>query len=743
MTQVPLTELGTPGETLSYTITGLTNGHLYNVIICQTDPSSIQYSSNTLDNVPAGVPALLTNLIVVAVPPGVNPLQLKSRKSKSAHVLNAANPTDWTIALTVKYGINNGSEISGIQVFVADTTNPDGIVSIYFASTSTNPLGPQPGDVETFIIEPIPGLMLTEGKTYGVAATAVNSIGESPLSISTSLDLTSAPPAPVINYANSGVTHAAVINSIIGTFTERLTGLQTEYAASSDGGLTFGSWVNGASLSVPPSSPYALSNQVVSSNLTDGLVYKVRVLASNIYGDTPSNVITLVPSTLPSLISEQSQLQIVQGVSLNAVFTLKYPIPNSIPTLNNLFFDNQPSFVNVDFYSLEGISFATKINTDPVVASYKVASQPSPSIPGQIVLQALFPFNAVVGTTYRAVLTPRAQVPSPYNTFWYNLPIDGLIAGTIVSFDNSIPLPPNVPNPPTFDSPQCIPGDGSLQWLFLPPVNNGGSPITKFHARLSLNGTPITDYPNVAASATSLNTTGLTNGGSYSLQIAAVNSVGESSYATSNPFVPALAVGAPTSFVAQPLIGGTSVLLTWAMPLPSSFTITGYKVYQLVNGVWTLRATLASSTFQYTALSAGPTPIVLGTPVLFAVQAIAGPSVSQYNVLSVVPANAPSFRGEAIQNGNVFHFEMNDNFSSVPYFVPTDDRLFAVVLPSPDAPGNTNPFIGNILTQSTPGNGQWIEYNVSLSFTPSNPLLFLLYASNGVGGTALNRLVPA
>lgn len=96
--------------------------------------------------------------------------------------------------------------------------------------------------------------------------------------------------------------------------------------------------------------------------------------------------------------------------------------------------------------------------------------------------------------------------------------------------------PATVPGPPT--NVTGVPGDGRITISWVAPAADGGSPVTDYLAEVSVDGTSWTPVTHTSSTATSIVATGLTNGTSYLLRVAAINAVGTGAFGTGGPSAP-------------------------------------------------------------------------------------------------------------------------------------------------------------------------------------------------------------
>lgn len=155
------------------------------------------------------------------------------------------------------------------------------------------------------------------------------------------------------------------------------------------------------------------------------------------------------------------------------------------------------------------------------------------------------------------------------------------------------PTEPGVPTGLTL-----VPGSGQISLSWTAPVDTGYTSLTdysiQYKASTSSSWIPFID--GVSTGTTAI-ITGLTNGTTYNVRVAAVNSVGTGAYTATSSAVPATIPGAPTSLSATK--SGTSATLTWTAPASTGGSaITDYRVeYKLsTDATWTTFTDSVTST---------------------------------------------------------------------------------------------------------------------------------------------------
>jgi hypothetical protein len=129
------------------------------------------------------------------------------------------------------------------------------------------------------------------------------------------------------------------------------------------------------------------------------------------------------------------------------------------------------------------------------------------------------------------------------------------------------------PGAPTITA--ITPGNAQLSVAFTAPTSNGGSAVTNY--KYSTNGGISFTAVSPASTSSPILITGLTNGTSYSVQILAVNSVGDGTPSTSTAAIPRTVPGAPTiTGITASASGQASVAFT-APASNGGSAVTNYK----------------------------------------------------------------------------------------------------------------------------------------------------------------------
>ncbi|MGY1706995.1 fibronectin type III domain-containing protein [Geodermatophilus sp. SYSU D00697] len=187
-------------------------------------------------------------------------------------------------------------------------------------------------------------------------------------------------------------------------------------------------------------------------------------------------------------------------------------------------------------------------------------------------------------------------------------------------------------------------GDASLTVGWLAPTSTGGSPITGYVVRAYTDGPVPARTVTVAAGTTVYRLTGLTNGATHQVTVAATNAVGTGAESARSqavtPKASATAPGAPTIGRVEP--GNGSVRVHWTAPSSDGGSpVTGYEVRTFRNGT-----PFSTSTAPATATSTLVTGLSNGTAYTFRVAArnavgVGAGSATSPSVVPQAPATVP------------------------------------------------------------------------------------------------------
>ncbi len=389
------------------------------------------------------------------------------------------------------------------------------------------------GFTATEVASPITVTGLTNGTSYTFKVKATNAAGTGPDTNASNPVTPSAqfPGAPTIGIAVAGNSQATV------NFT----------APASTGGkpiISYTATSNPGSLTATGS-----ASPLTVTGLTNGVVYKFTVLATNSVGNGPpsadSNNVTPAAPTLPG------EPTIGTAVGGNAQVTVNFTAP------------------------------VVPVGGSPIL-SYTVTSNPS--------------LITATGTGSPIVVTGPTNGVSITNGVAYRFTVTATnLYGTgLPSAPSNSVIPATVPDAPIIGT--ATAGTGQATITFTPPASNGGHPITLYTVLSSPGGLSAT------GTTSPLTVTGLTNNISYSFTVAATNDVGTSLPSlASNSVIPVpMLPGAPTAAIAVP--GNTQATISFTAPTTGGGGVTSYTLTSSPGG---FTATGATSPIIVTGLSNG------------------------------------------------------------------------------------------------------------------------------------------
>ena len=585
---------GTTGAT-TYTMTGLLNGTSYSVYVKSTngagDSPATTYGPFTLGKTAPQVP-VITSVV--------------------------AGNGSMTVNFTAPY--NGGDAITGYKYILNNSVDDASAVTIGAVSNS-------------FVISG-----LTNGTTYTVKMSAVNTMGTSAYStVSSSVVPKTVPSAPTVTSVTPGNQQVVVEFSV----------------PASNGGSEITQYkyrLNGGSAVAldGSESPFTISG------LTNGTSYTLTMTAVNAAGESDASASSseFIPSTVPTTPLIQSITASNQSISVgftvnnggSALTSLEY----SLNDASNVSIQTTASPLVIDGLT-NGTAYRVQLrvsnaNGSTDMSEYSAYATPvtiptAPSITGiqsgnQFIEVSFSPpldngSSAITGYKYAlngGAFAAVGLIQSPYRitngiqngtSYSVQLIATNSVGDSPASTASDSVVPCKLPDAPRILSVQNGDKQATIQ---LSAGNNGGSAILTYTYSVN-DGEPVV----ISSVSPPLVFTNLDVGVVYSFQIKATNIVGDSVSATttftgmSTPDEPVI-VGSSA--------GNKSIIVEFTAPNANSSPITGYK-YSIQDGVY-LPATLLDATHvSITGLSEN----VEYTVKLAAVNAI-GQSADSYSTLA-------------------------------------------------------------------------------------------------------------
>ena len=380
---------------------------------------------------------------------------------------------------------------------------------------------------------------LTNGNTYGISIRAVNHIGVSFDSLADSKTPGTFPTAPRNLTAEPGDTQVRLEwTAPASNGGNTIDGYEYQQKAGTN---AYGSWtdISGAN---------ANTTEHTVTGLTNGTIYRFKVRAKNPMGEGPaSNEASATPITVPSV---PQNFTLTPG---NGRVRLDWTAPTS---------DGGSAILRYEYRHKAGTdSFTTWTN-----------------VPGSNINTTQYTVTGLInGTLYTFEI--RAATATT----------DGMAASETTT---PMAVAPDAPRElSTRSQNQAI----ELTWR--PPLDNGGSPITKYEYRQRTGNGPFGTWMNIPNSgvtglnATSYTVTGLTNGTSYHFKLRAVNNADESAASNEALGIPQAITTPDKPRGGQLSSGDGKVIVQWIEPLRDGGTPILHYEYCLrqksqCNGHW-------------------------------------------------------------------------------------------------------------------------------------------------------------
>jgi hypothetical protein len=381
-------------------------------------------------------------------------------------------------------------------------------------------------------------------------------------------------------------------------------------------------------------------------NLTNGLVYQVRIRAQNAIGDSaivtyPSNAVPGRPSTAVQNFTavpndRRVALTWAEPADKGGIQLLRYnlfyktsdsewsetpnrELPNNFNSFtvlgleNGSFYDFKIKAVTAFGESADDPTNDTRLNVQPSTVPGTPTNLQITGALNQVTVTWDAPFTGgALISDYKILLKVGSEnfvtyedgesqettvtIPNLTNGVPVSVKVAAVnTAGAGLYSVESASQSPGIPaEAPTLGSPSIGDGEISLSWL--PPANTAGLLVTGYRVQKRVydsNNTETTGWSNVTTtSSTTLDVTvsNLENGTKYDLRVAAMTLFGSGIYASVEQLIPAGPAAAPTGLIVNASSG--TALLEWVAPTDDGGSaISGHRVQYRVLGTnaWTDR----------------------------------------------------------------------------------------------------------------------------------------------------------
>lgn len=165
------------------------------------------------------------------------------------------------------------------------------------------------------------------------------------------------------------------------------------------------------------------------------------------------------------------------------------------------------------------------------------------------------------------------------------------------------PVVPGAPSGLVASAPNTL---GAITLTWTAPISDGGSPVTGYTILVNRDGKTWSALASVAPTVLTFTTAQPIKGQTWAYVVAARNVAGAS--LNSNLVTISTASTVPGAVAVSVALSGTGdVTVRWAPPQDNGgLAIAGYRVEQLINGVWSTLAEVSASTSSYTLARALP-----------------------------------------------------------------------------------------------------------------------------------------
>ena len=457
---------------------------------------------------------------------------------------------------------------------------------------------------------------LTNGTSYTFQVAAVNAVGTGSYSTaSTAVKPGRVPDAPGIASVTPGNTQLVVVfDAPADDGGKAIIDYDVQY--SSDSGAN---WSN-----FPDPVTTSTATSVTITGLTNGTTYVVRVRAANAAGEGPySALVSGTPRTTPGAPTS------VSGTAGDTFVDVAWTAPSSDGGASitdyvvqvkagsgswSTFADGTSSGTSTRVTGLtNGTSYTFQVAAVNAAGAGSYSSASSAVVPGTAAgaptitsvtagdgqLSVAFTAPSDTGgatvSDYDYQLNGGSWVPvgattSPFTISSLTNGTEYLVRVRAVTSEGdgaasgpATGTPRTTPGAPTSVSGTA--GDTFVDVAWTAPSSDGGASITDYVVQVKAGSGSWSTFADGTSSGTSTRVTGLTNGTSYTFQVAAVNAAGAGSYSSaSSAVVPGTAAGAPTITSVTAGDGQLSVAFT-APSDTGGATVSDYD-YQLNGGSW-------------------------------------------------------------------------------------------------------------------------------------------------------------
>ena len=597
---------GSTASTISYTVTGLTNGTSYTLAVRAVNASG----NGTFSSV----------IATPSIPPVPNaPANLSATPDNQQVILSWNNPGNATIS-KYQYSTNGGSSFTDITGSTASTVS----------HTVTG---------------------LTNGTAYTLAIRAVNSTGPGAFS-----SITSTPAIPPVPSAPANLSATPDNQQVILSWNNPGNATISKYQYSTNGGSSF--------TDITGSTASTVSHTV--TGLTNGTAYTLAIRAVNSTGPGTFSSVIATPSIPPVPVAPanlsatpDNQQVILFWTNPGNATIIKYQYSTNG---GSSFTDITGSSASTISYTVIGLTNGTAytlairaVNSTGPGAFSSVTSTPAiPPVPvapanlsatldnQQVILFWTNPGNATIskyqystngGSSFTDITGSSAStisytVTGLTNGTAYTLAIRAVNSTGPGAF-SSVTATPSIPPVPA--APANLTATPGNRQVILSWTDPGNATITKY--RYSKNGgSNFSDNNGSDRDTTSYTVTGLTNGTNYTFALRAVNNSGEGSFAIVNstpiPPVPS----APANLTATP--DNQQLILSWTDP--GNATISGYQVSSDGGSNFTAITGSSASTTSYTV-----TDLTNGSSYTLAVRAVNSTGIGAFSSVTATPAIPP------------------------------------------------------------------------------------------------------